>query len=86
MKRKQKKIKKIVEKTKERQKGCHVVVRLNHFYPDRPSMIRNPFKCPSRADLLAARDSGLLRQGKKMATKIIKIHAPSSFNANLWTS
>lgn len=25
-------------------------------------MIRNPFKCPSRADLLAARDSGgLLR-------------------------
>jgi len=75
-----------VEKTKERQKGCHVVVRLNHFYPDRPSMIRNPFKCPSRADLLAARDSGLLRQGKKMATKIIKIHAPSSLNANLWTS
>jgi len=49
-------------------------------------MIRNPFKCPSRADLLAARDSGLLRQGKKMATKIIKIHAPSSLNANLWTS
>lgn len=36
------------------------MVRLNHSYPDGPSMIRNPFKCPSRVDLLAARDSALL--------------------------
>lgn len=71
----------------KRKKGFHVVVRLNHSYPDGPSMIRNPFKCPSRVDLLAARDSALLANSapQKIATKIIKIHAPSPFNANLWT-